>query len=433
LVTLGTFVIAEQLIAKWAYHREIQKLIAANQPVDFMMLRESFFSSTSQAQTVQRVEVEQAFGNADGFEQYIEIWPTADGNSSPLHQSLVPHGVSWPERVLYEHYVDEQHAVLAELARLAESAEPTWRFRTRTGQYFPLSLPGWRPWETYLLDAQVVLAYHDNDSARTIRALETLQSTITTRDWETTITEDVGRILSDHGKTVRIIQSLESSSFWTEEQLDRLEQLLVPREALAERWRKVLSGERAMSLGAIDANTGWMMGTVDGLPHLTTRLTAARRTIPATSLLRFVRTLNELLPLADQGYTGLTGRATSAANWRTPDMVGWIPFHPLDASRPRDVEALRALTPATGFYANYLVDLEDTRRLAQIAIGLRRYANSKGHWPEQLSQLQEFGVRVDELRTIDGAEFSMQRIEGSMLRIDVELKILDSPQARMDI
>lgn len=39
LVALGTFVIAEQLIAKWTYQRAIEQLIAAKQPVDEASLR----------------------------------------------------------------------------------------------------------------------------------------------------------------------------------------------------------------------------------------------------------------------------------------------------------------------------------------------------------------------------------------------------------
>lgn len=280
---------------------------------------------------------------------------------------------------------------------------------------------------------------NDNDNARTLgrsdartlRALETLLSTITTRDWQTTIAEDFSRIVSDHGKAVRIIQSLESAAFWTEDQLDRLEQLLKPREVLADRWRTVLAGERAKSLGAIDADAGWLMGTVDA-PHASARL-APTRTIPATSLVRFVRKLNELLPLADQGYKGLIARADSASSWRARDMTGWIPIQPFNASRPHDVEAMRALWPHVSGYAYSLVDLEDTRRLALVSIGLRRFANARDHWPEQLSELHEFGVNIDELRTIDGTEFSMQTTDGSMLRMDVKLKTLDSLQAKMEI
>jgi hypothetical protein len=403
LIGVTCFAMGEQLIAKWRYQREINSLVAVNQPVDSFSLRTRFYQSTSQSQTMDRLSVDAACQAMDNHD--TELWPGESHISLPLRQPLIPQGEAWPERVLFEHYVNQRKSILSELSRLEKAAVPTWQFLPCSRQGLILASPGLPRLKSLLLDAEFLLAVHDHDSERALRALEIHDSVINAQDVQVSIAMEVDRVLArDHNHT-RIIQSLRWPTFWSPEQLVRLELLVVDDKPLADRWRTVLSAERAMSLGAVDTKSGWLTGSVtkQSVPTLLVN----ERPIPATSLVRFIHVLNGLLPLADHGYEELFRRAWSASGWVQRDITGWIPLNTAKASKEIRT-ALQYLTPQVHDYAIRLVSLEDIRRRARLAIGLRRYAKTHGRWPERLSELQAFGLSADDLQTVSGTEFKVE-------------------------
>ncbi len=366
---------------------EIARLRAAGEPVDDATMAEWYFARTSQEATAIWREVlttvEQSLSGPVGA-----TFPIVGRGELP--DDLEPGG-DWPDEPQVAALLDELRPLLDRIEQANRHPVPVWQ---------PIAF---RSFSTLLNDLQTVRSiarwlqlefehacYH-RDTARALRALETLQATILAFDWNLCLVDDLVTI-AVRGVHRRSIRDSLARMDWELAQLERLhEQLVDPRDP-AGRWQQVIAGERAMGLALFSADSQ-LQHEFSGSPVPMTmfRLMGARR--------NYLETMAAVQQLGSGGVLGLHERAKAFEEPRFGSNRVWI----------SDVLTQLLLPSVTAFAKAYERDELD-RRMTLTAVAIKRYEVVEGRWPAALNQLGIVGLEPADWTALEAGPFGY-RIE----------------------
>lgn len=331
---------------------------------------------------------------ADSFGNVARI-PYVGG--APVAGRLAP-DATWAEEAEVAEYLRWMRPVIEQIHEATEHPAPVWQPIQFQGFSTLLEeLQGSRG-IIRLLQLEVEHALYHRDADRALRALDSMRGVTDAFDWPFCIVCDLVHIAMRqvHQSTIR--RSL-AADIWNHDQLRQLTNQLLPPREIAERWRDVIAGERAMMLASItdprlwadEQSTGWVHQWLFALPSVRERTLDSYREMEGVAVDRF---------------DVLTQRASDLADaWSS------------EAETPRTLVSLPSriyelFLPAVESYAMAVEREETSRRFALTALAIKRFQHQEGRWPDDLAQLQQVGLNASDWQTVSGGRFGYEVAEG---------------------
>lgn len=394
LLLMFSLFVAEQLYCGWAYRETIASFRRDGQPVDKRSLDAWVFMSHSHSQTTKRQALAACYDVSFFLSPDYDAGMPNKMRERFLKSDLYKPGSDWPDQQAIRKFVEENRYLLNELDRLSVNSEPTWR-PTNPWVYHS-------GWQISLCDAEFSLAFYDNDPKRAFKALTLFHSELIANDIRVDTSQDRVQIQHETQLFKRMMQSLETPDFWSDEQLVALSSLIKARTPLKERWRKAITGDRARKLEFLNKDSGWLWSFLPNRYFRQGRSGVDNECILNSEKYQLLQSYNRAMALADGGYTGLQLRASLNMPYQRSDLRGWFSLYPQPpAGNQNSSDPIRRFRLNTEYYANLLVDYENIRRLADVGIALRKYCNQHDKWPTDMTDLIMFGIDSTEPRDVD--------------------------------
>ncbi|MCY2973201.1 MAG: hypothetical protein NTW52_00885 [Planctomycetota bacterium] len=309
------------------------------------------------------------------------------GSKGVVSNSLVPGG-DWPEEPLVSSFLKEMEPVLDSIEKASVHPTPV---------RFPMMFDGVGTFLEHLQESRNVMrllsldfdyAYYHQDTKRALRNLDLMLATIKAFDSRETLVSELINIALRSVRTRAIRRSL-THSIWTDDELATLRKSMDLPEPLGQRWKDVITGERAFGLAAIEV----------------------LRSNPNEDLALGQAIQLFLTPSSEKTFLDYYERAI---NLTSSDMKNWLESAArmeqlIDAERMSLGGVwLRMLLPAVKQAISAEIRAEDDRRWTQTAIVLRQYKNQNGEWPGRLRDLEALGLGLDDYSTVNGQVFGFE-------------------------
>jgi hypothetical protein len=238
-----------------------------------------------------------------------------------------------------------------------------------------------------LLQVEVEHSLYVGDSQRALDGLAAMKITTEAGDQEICLVSELVDIALRGIHHMMIKRSM-GRDIWTEDDLMALLDQTQPSGEIAQRWRRVIGGERAMLASAVlqGHNAQAVLG-MDGHP-------AAFFLTWPSSREAILSVYREFETIGDDGIEGLVPRAKRFEEGLAARTRGGATFFSLVPG------LMTMIMPATQAFAVAMQRDEDTRRLTRTAVGVKLYQIRNGRWPERLSQLKEVGLTAADWNTV---------------------------------
>jgi len=285
------------------------------------------------------------------------------GDVQPL-DILIP-GAPWPEEPRVAEFLLHMQPLLNEVEQLAKVDRPVWM--PRVFKHSPLWRIGFAG--SYVMDRILRLAFdhavYHKDSERALRLLRSTTVMTESTDWKSSADRDM--FINLKPGYYRMVNRSMVSEIWSKSELQELHRQVAEPIDLAVRWRRIV----------------------------------------ALGIVGYTRWIDERLEIESQSETLLNLR--SLRNWKTLfdgsfQSVGQR-IHKILVPTDFDRSSEETTQEDTESYPNRwgpfnnvsdLFDLELLRRQTLVAIAIKEYQMENGHWPNQLSELEAFGLTADD-------------------------------------
>jgi len=360
------------MLLAWAAYSEIQasreiqnelRLVAEEgNPTTEAEIDNDFITKTSTEGTLAMNRIEM-LSTTPMFSGRSFTIPYVAGDVKPL-ADLIP-DVPWPEEPRVAEFLLHIQPFFNEIEQLEKAARPVWMPRTRTGNFYVSAyFAGQHDLDGVLRLAFDHAVYH-RESERAMRVLRYMTVMTEATDWKLNARYDTYIDFKPNFYTM-INRSL-VSEIWSKSELQELHRQVAEPIDLAARWRRMT----------------------------------------ASSIVGYSRWIDERLEIESQSET--LGNLRSLRNWKTLfdgsfQSVGQR-IHKVLVPTDFDRSSEEPAQEDTESYPNRfltssnisdLFDLELLRRQTLVAIAIKEYHMENGHWPNQLSELEAFGLTADD-------------------------------------
>lgn len=370
---------------------ELARLRAAGQPADDPSLARAYLELTSPEGTHDWAEIIRLAGASERGLVDLEQLPYV--GMLEMTSEIVSLE-QWAKNTEVAQYLRWRRPLIEKIHQAAQHATPV--YQPIEFQGYGTHLPDVSSTRAVirLLQLEVVDALHHRDTGRAMRGLESMQGLCAAFDWPMCLICDLVHKALQGVHHASIQQSL-IADIWNDEQLRQLaEQVGQPRE-IAQRWRSVLAGERAMLLASLASQQLWQSGSV--LDFVDRWLMA----LPSTQA-HMLDAYRRIENLGDEGLEGLYQRA------RAVDSVWEIDRNAPQSWYEFTVRRYQNYMPTCRGYAGALEGAENSRRLTQTALAIKRFQLQTGRWPDDLTQLGQVGLQPADSQTVTGERFGYE-------------------------
>ncbi len=387
----------------------LTSLRASGVPVDEASFSQSFDKRTSRKHSLEweRWISASFLVNSAGYAAKLKTYPQTnnDAQESPSIARQVSLAGDNPVLVARSEMLSGYATPLIRLASdLTSDRELVWMPPVSAQTPKEFSPLGFLWQSNDLLMSEAELAFHLDQTDRTVEVLQTLSRCDEAFDWQSSIRGEFERSASIRHRNNWLQRSLDKNR-WNAEQLQKLFELVGPVPPLAARWHNIMSTERALDFDALNVNEVNLSVTVSKQKHI---YPTEKVAIPATRLLDFVMDYDAAVSVGDFGYTGLQNVASSVENsFNRRDQAN---SHWFNRRVPDNWnEVLGHYRPHVGDLAKVLIRLEDSRRMTRTALAIKMFRLANARWPEKLTELE---LPTGELQYVDGSQFEIRAAAG---------------------
>lgn len=374
---------------------EVQRLRAANVPIDSESQAAWFVANTSQEHSDAWAEILMMSSAGSNHPELFEKMPYI-GGATP--SATIEPSQPWENEPIVAKWLEMMRPVIDKVRTISDSKEATWQPITFDG--FETLLEPIQQSRTIARTLQVDVehALYVRDSERAMSGLRSLDGLVYAFDWRICLVADLVTSAL-RGSHFAMIQRSMNVDIWNDEQLLELTSQVSVMQDVSKRWRDVISGERALSFGELVTNGGKRIAD-DGQRGM-----AMVFSIPSVRE-RLLFAYSKMASVGDQGIDSL---AMNAAELNDEF------FGVQRRGFAVDDIGLHLLFPAIEAYAAAVIRNEDSRRLTLTAIAIKRYQLAKGAFPERLAQLKEVGLKPADWTTVGGDVFGYDKNEVAYL------------------
>lgn len=378
----------QERVAASAVDDELQRLQAAGLPDDDQSLQRWYEESTFSQGTAQWLEILQLVEHSPAaLATDIDQLPII--GTAELPDRLQP-GDPWPEEATVAEYLQLMRPVIDKITAATEHPTPVWMPIEFDG--FGTLLPEIQSARSVyrLLHLETIHGLYHEQPQRAVAALQALRGTLDAMQLDVFIVGELVTI-AGHGILHDGIARALDVPIWQDDDLLAIDALLAERE-LSQRWHRMIAGERAMALGSLSGNrlASWE-NQPEFFNHLY-RLPSLR--VPLLDAYRQIESLGD-------DRDSLVSRSRALGE-QLEASVGRSPI-----TRPGHL-LVGLLLPSVVALAGAVERDEDSRRLARVAVAVKRFQLRHGRWPSGLDELSADDASQLLLSTISGGPFGFE-------------------------